>query len=143
LAAIEKVTNQVMLVDVAKNASDSDVRIAAARKLVELDLEEDLLTALIRMLGNALKDSENEGTTRNAANTLLAFYRRYGTSKHGPEIRRYEGRYSGGHSRDHTDVTTYTEVCSNESGLSGCFFNKESHTDSHHHDTTFSIEFNP
>jgi hypothetical protein len=153
LAAVKRVTDPAVLADIAKNDSDSDVCIAAAHKLVEFDLEEDLLTDLIRMLGNALKKSENEGTTRNAANTLLAFYRRYGTSKHGQEIRGYEGTHSGGystHSDSHYDnrnsYLSYSDSgCSSLSGMGGCSSDNvhmDSHTDEHT-DTSFSVTFNP
>jgi hypothetical protein len=117
---------------IAKNNSNSDVRIAATRKLLEFDLGEDLLTVLIGMLGNELKHSENKSTKENAADALLSFYRRYGNSKHGEEIRKYEGTRVYGYS-DHTDY----EDGSASSGASYC----NGHTD-FHTDSRYSVNFN-
>jgi hypothetical protein len=133
-AAIKKLTNQSVLADIGKTDSNSDVRIVAARKLVEFDLKEDLLMVLIGMLGNELKSSESKSTKENAADVFLDFYRRYGKSKHGKEIRMYEGTH--GYS-DHTDYHTDEEDCR--------FHICSGHTDSHddsHTDTLVSVKFN-
>jgi hypothetical protein len=52
-----------------------------------------LLTYIIHMLGGVLKKSKDESERSNAAEILLAYYRRYRESKQGEEIRMYEGTY--------------------------------------------------
>jgi hypothetical protein len=142
LRAVEKMTDQKKLVQVAKEARHWAARIAAAHKLVEFDLDEDLLIVLIRMLGNGLKHSESKTTKENAAEALMAFYRRYGKSKHGKEIRTYEGTYGGGYS-DHTNYTSdYYSTCSSLSGEGGGCEEGGGHTD-YHTDTRYSVNFDP
>jgi hypothetical protein len=123
-AAVERVTDQSVLVGIAKNNKEyRSIRIVASHRLVTYDLEEDLLMYIIHLLGDMLKSSDE-----SAAETLLAYYRRYGTGKHGEEIRMYKGKYNGGYS-DHTDFEDCSIACSY-------------HTDKHT-DTTYTIHFNP
>jgi hypothetical protein len=117
-----------VLADVAKNAKDWHVRIAASHQLVNHDLEEDLLMYIIHMLGGLLINSYYESEQSSAAETLLAYYWRYRTGKQGKAIRMYEGEYKGGYS-DHKDDGEKDDNC--------C-----PHYDSHN-DTTYTINFNP
>jgi uncharacterized protein YkvS len=108
-AAVERLTDPGVLADIARDdKEDRDIRIAASHRLVNYDPEDDLLTYIIRMLGGILKNSDDERMEsrekerRNAAEILLAYYRRYGKSKQGEAIRLYKGEYKGGYS-DHID----------------------------------------
>jgi hypothetical protein len=129
-AAVERVTDPSVLADVARNDGVSDVRKAAVERLVNYDLEDDLLMYIIQMSGDVLKNSKYENERRSAAETLLAYYRRYGTDKQGKAIRMYEGEYKGGYS-DHSDYPSPDEI-----------FCCGPHTDTHK-DDTYTINFNP
>jgi hypothetical protein len=138
-AAVERLSDQSILIAIVKKDEDSAVRIAASRQLVNYDLEEDLLTYIVRMLGDELKNSGDEKTEsrekirRSAAEALLAWYRRYGESKQGEAIRQYEGKYTGGRSDDQSN---------NHRDTPANLFDDDGHTD-YHTDTTYTIHFNP
>jgi hypothetical protein len=134
MIAVERVTDQSLLADVARNdKEDIRVRIAASHRLVTYDLEEDLLTYIIHMLGGVLKNTDNRLEKEEAREALLSFYRRYRKEKQGKEIRMYRGRYEGGHS-DHSDK--YEDNCH-----AGICYDGE-HTDDHT-DTKYTMNFNP
>jgi hypothetical protein len=137
-AAVERVTDQSLLTDIAQNDKENIyVRIAASHGLVNYDLEDDLLMYIIHMLGGELENSENnefnffKKVRSSAAETLLAYSRRYEKGEHGKEIRKYEGKH--GYS-DHSDSTESDKV------YESCC--PVYHSDTHN-DTTYTINFNP
>jgi hypothetical protein len=136
-AAVEKLTDQSVLACIAKSNSNADVRIVAIHRLVEYDIEEDLRMDLIRVLGNKLKNSYSEVTRVYASEALMAFYKRYRME----EIEKYNGTHiktvTSGYSEhtDHTDTTA--EYC--RAGI--C--NGYDHTDYHIDDSySYDIKFN-
>jgi len=135
-AAVEKITDQNVLVYFARNDNnDSDVRIAASHKLVEFDLEEDLLINLIRMLGNELKSSKSEYTRIMSADVLIAFYQRYGRN----EIREYDDTFIRTESSGYSEYTDYHTDQQEECANCPCTGHSDYHAD-RHSDTAYSYD---
>jgi hypothetical protein len=152
-AAVERLTDPILLADVARNDKEHiEVRIAASHQLVNYELEEDLLMYVIHTLGNVLKTSEDKDRKSSAAETLLAYYRRYRENKQGKEIRMYEGIYTGGYTSIYNNHDDSPHKDQEEGGLTSCCNEPYSeHTDyppedyhrDHHYDTSYTIDFYP
>jgi hypothetical protein len=144
--AVAKIKDEAKLVRIVKEARSGGARAAAAHQLVNYDLEEDLLTYIIQMLGGILKTSEYESRRSSAAETLLAYYRRYRESKQGEEIRMYEGKYigTGGYSY-HRDYPHQDEQGEHSGRTYCCDDPYSDHADSPHSDghtdTRYNINF--
>ena len=158
-AAVDKLTNQDVLADIAKNDSDSDVRkaavenkylidqsvmadiakndrdnnvsMAAIERITDQEIKENLLLDLIRKIREQLENSENSKNARmDAADALKTLYKRYGKTEHYPSQGTYSGGYSN-HRDGHSDEQT------------GCNTNPCDHSDSiysDHTDTTYSFD---
>jgi hypothetical protein len=104
--AIEKLTNQSILAEVAKNDSDSDVRYTAAIQLYKLLLSNgdnnNWLLDVVRFFGDRLKKSGSEAERKEAADILNSLYRRYKRN----EICKYDGSIITVGKSDHSDYTT-------------------------------------
>jgi hypothetical protein len=130
-AAWEKITDfdQEFLKEVAVKASHSDVRIAAASKLFEIDHDDTCLKTIIFELGAKLKNSENADAKREATHYLHSIYKQRQNSNIGENIRSYNGVLIDAGS-EHIDYhTDYYEE-----GVHGGWFcdaNATIHTDSH------------
>jgi hypothetical protein len=113
LAATGRLTDQSILTAIARNDKEHiSVRIAASHRLVNYDLEEDLLTYIIYTLGGVLKNSDDKQEREKAGEALLSWYRRYRKDKHGREIRMYEGKHGySDHTDEHNDYHTEQDDC--------------------------------
>lgn len=91
-----------------KDDTVSAVRVAAAKKLADgaAELDEDLQGELVRICGDALKNSEDENVRKTAANALLTLYKRYRRS----EVRAFNGVFIAERSV-HTDYDCDSEGC--------------------------------
>jgi hypothetical protein len=133
---VERVTDQnILALIVQKDKEYSDIRIAASRRLVNYDPDEDLLMYIIHMLGGELKNSREKREKEEAAEVLLAWYRRYREGKQGKEIRMYEGVYRGGYS-DYRDSPHMDGSCNDP-----C--HSDFPHDDYHTDSRYTIRFNP
>ncbi|GHU82360.1 hypothetical protein FACS189415_2660 [Bacteroidia bacterium] len=111
LAAIEKIADPKKLMKIAIQASHSDVRIAAASKLFEIDHDDTNLKTIIFELGEKLKNSQDVDGRRKVAHYLHVIYMQYKNSSIGNNIRSYNGTliYAGSkHTDGHTDEVTCT-----------------------------------
>ena len=135
VAAVKKITDQIVLADIAKYDNDREVCIAAAVKITD----EILLSNLIQFLGNELKTNFSE----EIAELLLEMYRKRKDAKQIDFIAAYNGTKVI--RRKHRDSSIHSDgedplTCSSLSGMGGC-----NHSDGYVHSDnmeTYQSAFN-